>query len=113
MSELNGVRMANFVKRNTQTSKAIRDAISVLTAHLPDAIKQEAYAHKNPDNITDMPAYIAGMSVESAELIDQFRDVVTMVDAYEAGKGSVPAVDSNITTYNVNLPSMSLELIKG
>ena len=113
MSELNGVRMGNFVKQNRDTITSTTRSISQLASSLPDALKQPCYVVKNPDSITDMPAYIAATAADTAEAIEAFRALQSMVDDYERVRDDPTQVDTVLSERGMSIASMSIDLIKG
>ncbi len=113
MSELNSVRMTNFVKQNRDTMRAISQAVQTLAVHCPTALKQLAYVVKNPDAITDIPTYVTATQGDTAALIAAFRDVQVFVDAYEQVRDTPADVDTVLSTNGLDISSMSIDLVKG
>lgn len=109
MNKLQGKKFDKFFVNQEQTMKEIAQAISKLHAHVPAAIKHQAYALSNVDDNMD-DSIKDSISRRVTALGAQFVEVVEMINDIVAVKDSLMTVDQLIAEYDVNLVTYSNDL---
>ena len=104
------IRFNNYNKQRTQTNSSAANALSQLEGLLLKALHQQAYFHKDPDNLFSNPDDRELITKSASSLIPSWNVNLERVNDIIAVLQEAKTVDEVINKYDIDLTAYRLEL---